>query len=84
MRLVLLATFGNGDGVLESGLVVPELQLGQRRVTSEEVQDTSNKGLLLAAQLNTRSDGGVAVDDVEVGGRHVACDDAGRRFEGSC
>jgi len=52
LRLELLPALCDGDRVSEDGIVLPELQLGKRRPSSEEVQDGRHDGLLLAAELN--------------------------------
>lgn len=47
LRLVLLAALGDGDRVLERGVVAPEREFSERGAAGEEVEDRANDGLLL-------------------------------------
>ena len=57
LRLELLPALRDSDRVAEDSIVLPELQLGERRPASEEVQDGRHEGPLLAAELD--ASGGV-------------------------
>lgn len=53
LRLELFPALGDSDWVAEDGIILPELQLGERRPTSEEIQHGRHESLLLAAELDT-------------------------------
>ncbi|KAG9954559.1 putative multicopper oxidase, type 1, partial [Aureobasidium melanogenum] len=63
--LVLLATFSNGDGVLENTLILPKLQLLETRTTSKKVKNTSHQCLLLTLKSDSRSSLDVGVFNVK-------------------
>jgi len=68
LRRILLPALGDGDGILEDAVVVPELELLERGTASEEVEDGAYDGLLVVVEGDTG--GGLdAVDvlDVETG-----------------
>lgn len=70
LSIKLLATFGNGDGILEDAIFLPEAELGKRGAASKEVEDGRGQNALIVAELDTRS-------QVEVGGLEL-------EFSGSC
>jgi hypothetical protein len=51
LRLKLFPALGYGDGVGEDGVVLPELQLGERWSAGEQVKHRGDKSSLLAPVL---------------------------------
>lgn len=78
LRFELLAAFGDGQGVDELSLVLPELEFGERRAAGEEVEDGADESLLLRGEFYAGSAVDVGVFDFELakGGR------GGRRHSG--
>jgi len=73
LRLELLPALCDGDGIAEDSIVLPELQLGERRPTSKEVQHGRHEGPLLAAELDASGgvDGALELKLASLlGGRH--------------
>ncbi len=67
LRLILLATLGDSDGVFESRIIAPEGKLLQRRATSKEIKNRANNGLLLRGERDAGCGLDVSVFDVERG-----------------
>jgi hypothetical protein len=74
LRLKLFPALGYGDGVGEDGVVLPELQLGERWSAGEQVKHRGDKSPLLAAEVDARRGLDVGVLELELscvgGGRH--------------
>jgi hypothetical protein len=74
LRLKLFPALGYGDGVGEDGVVLPELQLGERWSAGEQVKHRGDKSSLLAAEVDARRGLDVGVLELELsgvgGGRH--------------
>jgi len=81
LRLKLLPALGYGDGVGEDGVVLPELQLGERWSAREQVKHRGDKSSLLAAEVDAGCGLDVGVFELElagVGGRHACAGVGGR------
>lgn len=73
LSLELLATLRMVDRVGEDTIIVPQLQLRERRATSKQVENAAHQGALLRAQLNTRRSLNIRALNLElsdVGRRH--------------
>ena len=67
LRLVLLTSLSDGDGVFEGGIVAPEGKLLQGRAAGEEIEDRADNGLLLRGKRYTGGGLNVCVLDLERG-----------------
>lgn len=65
LRLELLAALGNGQRVREGGIIFPELQFGERRATSEEVEDAAYECLLVVGERDAGAGLDVCVLNLE-------------------
>ena len=79
LRLELFAALGEGDGVLEFGVVGPELEFGEAGAAGEEVEDGAYEGFLVGGEVDARGGVDVFVFDLEFGGGGHSC---GVEFEG--
>jgi len=55
LSLVLLAALGDCERVCELGVILPELELGERRASSEQVEDGADDGSLVLAEVDPGS-----------------------------
>lgn len=68
LGFILLPSFGDSDRIGEYSIVLPELQLRERRSTSEEVQHGGNNGPLVTAELNARRSLNVSALELQLAG----------------
>ena len=81
----MFPSLGDGQGIDEFSLILPELELCQRRPSSEEIEDGADECLLLGGEFYARGGGDICAFDLErsdilVFGRHGS----GSLCESSC